>query len=188
MLFPSTKVDTVFNFEVSSPQSFRFTEDGKYMYGVSYYSGVSNVYRVDVASRNISAMSNSLTGLFRPLELSRDSLLAFRFCSDGFRPVKIPNRVCKEVASIQFLGNQTIEKHPVLKDWQLPFADPKKMDLDKIKTGEGKYQANRLLHLNYAYPIVTGYKNFVGLGYAFNLSDPLGFNSVDFNKIGRAHV
>ena len=36
----------VFNFDVASPQSFRYTENGNFLIGSSYYSGVSNVYRV----------------------------------------------------------------------------------------------------------------------------------------------
>lgn len=175
------KTDTIFNFEVSSPQSFRFTEDGKFLYGVSYYSGVSNVFRVSVSDKKISAMSNSLTGLFRPVPVSEDSIFAFRFCSDGFLPVMIPNKPCKEVASIQFLGNQTIEKHPVLRRWQLSQAEAKKINIDSVKTGEGKYRPSGMLRLNHAFPIVVGYKNFVGLGYAFNFADPLGFSSIDFN-------
>lgn len=175
------KTDTVFNFEVSSPQSFRFTDDGKFLFGVSYYSGVSNVYRVRVSDYKISAMSNSLTGLFRPIQINEDSLFALRFCSDGFRPVLIPNRECKNVASIQFLGNQTIEKYPVLKQWQLSQAEAQKINIDSIKTSERKYSSFRLMRLNFAFPIVVGYKNFIGLGYAFNFSDPLGFSNIDFN-------
>ncbi len=175
------KTDTIFNFEVSSPQSFRFSEDGKYLYGVSYYSGVSNVYRVRVSDYKISAMSNALTGFFRPLKISEDSLFAFRFCSDGFRPVMMPNQECKEVPSIQFLGNQTIEKFPILQKWKLSQAEAQKINLDSIKTAERKYSSLRLMRLNFAYPIVVGYKNFAGLGYAFNFSDPLGFSNIDFN-------
>lgn len=175
------KVDTVFNFEVSSPQSFRFTDDGQFLYGVSYYSGVSNIYRVNLSNMDISPMTNSLTGVFRPLVLDDQNIFAFRFCSDGFRPVTIPNKVCKDVSAIEFFGNKTVAKYPILRNWQLSAAEANKINVDSIKTGEGKYKPLQLMRLNYAYPIVVGYKNFIGLGYSFNLGDPLGFNSIDFN-------
>ena len=35
--------------------------------------------------------------------------------------------------------------------------------------------------LNYAYPIVVGYKNNVGVGPKFNFADPFGFRELDFS-------
>jgi hypothetical protein len=174
-------VDTVFNFEVSSPQSFRFTKDGRYLYGCSYYSGVSNVFRVDVATKDIVPISNALTGLFRPLPLDDSKLLAFNFTSQGFQPVYIDSAPIEKVSSIEFLGNVTVEKHPVLKTWELPIATPKEIDIKSLTIDSGKYKPGKLLQLNSAYPIVVGYKNFAGLGYAFNFSDPLSFRTLEFS-------
>lgn len=73
--------DSLFNFTVASPQYFQFTDDGKYLYGSSYYTGVSNVFRVDVETRELAAMSNSITDLFRPTYIDDDRLFAFNFKS-----------------------------------------------------------------------------------------------------------
>lgn len=180
-------IDTVFNFEVSSPQSFRFTEDGKYLYGSSYYSGVSNIFRVDVTTKEITPMSNAVTGLFRPLPVDDEKLFAFNFTADGFQPVYIPNKPVADVASIEFLGNKTIEKFPALKEWELPIATAEQINIEALTIKEGRYRAGRQIRLNSAYPIVTGYKNFVGLGYTINLGDPLNFREFEISASYTPH-
>jgi hypothetical protein len=172
------KADTIYNFEISSPQSFRFTEDGNYSYGCSYYSGVSNIYRVNVGTREILPMSNALTGLFRPLLLDSNKLLAFNFISKGFQPVMLENKVVDQVGSIDFLGNITIEKHPELKMWELPIASAKDLNMDSLTT-RSDYKPDKSFELNAAYPILVGYKNYTGLGYSFEFEDPLGFRSLN---------
>ena len=39
-----------FRFGQTVPESFVFTRDGKYLYGSSYYTGVSNIFRYEVAT------------------------------------------------------------------------------------------------------------------------------------------
>ena len=173
--------DTIFNFEDSSPQSFRFSEDGKYLTGSSYYSGVSNIFKVDLATRDIHVMSNALTGLFRPLIMDEDNIFVFQYSSKGFKPVLIDNRPVDNVAAIEFLGTKTINKYPVLKDWELMIPTQEFMNVEEATIYEGKYQAGSQMRLNYAYPTVVGYKDNVGLGYHFNLSDPFNFKSLDFD-------
>ncbi len=173
--------DTVFNFHVASPQSFRFTDDGKYMYGSSFYTGVSNIFRVEVETKNIIAMSNSITGLFRPTVIDSNTLFAFNFKSKGFQPVLIPNQQVHHVANISFLGNITIEKYPELKDWQIPIARAADIDLDTVITYEGKYKAGKEMKINSGYPIVVGYKDNIGIGYRMNIADPFSFRKLDFS-------
>jgi hypothetical protein len=168
-------IDSVFNFEVSSPQGFRFTEDGKHLYGSSYYSGVSNVFKVDVATKEITPVTNAVTGLFRPLKIDESRLFALHFTSDGFQPVYIPDTSVENVSSIEFLGNATIDKYPQLSDWQLPVRAP-----ETITKGEASYKPWKQMRVNSAYPVVTGYKNFVGAGYTLNVGDPLGFRELEF--------
>ncbi len=175
------KIDTVFNFEISSPQSFRFTDDGKSLYGSSYWSGVSNIYKVDVLSKDITPMSNATTGLFRPIRIDDEKLFAFNFTSDGFQPVYVNNNKVENVTSIQFLGNITIARHPELKDWELPIPTPQEIDMKSLITNEGKYSPWKQIRINSAYPVVTGYKNFVGVGYTINLGDPLNFREFEIS-------
>ena len=171
--------DTVLNFEVASPQGFRFTPDGRYLYGSSYYSGVSNIFRVDISTMRISAMSNALTGFFRPLPLNEEEILVYEFTSDGFVPTVIPNETASGVSSINFLGNITIEDHDVLKDWELPIGTTNEVDLNDYNYREGEYKPGQNLSVNYAYPTLVGYKDKFGLGYKFNISDPINLQEIN---------
>lgn len=173
--------DTVVNLEVSSPQSFRFTDDGKYLYGSSFYTGVSNIFRVEVATKNVIAITNSITGLFRPTVIDSNRLFAFNFKSDGFQPVYIPNRQVRDIANISFLGNITVEKYPVLKSWQLPISSASDLDMQSLITNEGKYKPGKEMKINYGFPIVVGYKNNIGIGYKMNISDPFNFRKLEFS-------
>jgi len=38
--------------------SFTFSKDGKYLYGTSYFSGVSNIFRYEIATKEIEAVTN----------------------------------------------------------------------------------------------------------------------------------
>ena len=66
-----------------------FSPDGKYLYGTSYYTGVSNIYRYEIASGKIDAVTNTETGFFRPVPLSADELFALRYTGRGFVPAII---------------------------------------------------------------------------------------------------
>ncbi len=59
-----------FRFGQCVPESFVFTRDGRYLYGSSYYTGVSNIFRYEVATGKIEAVSNAETGFFRPVPLA----------------------------------------------------------------------------------------------------------------------
>lgn len=174
-------IDTVFNFEVASPQSFRFTNDGQELIGSSYYSGVSNIFKVDMNTMNIKAMSNARTGFFRPLKIDDDKLLVFEFMSNGFRPVMIKNEPVASVSSIEFLGNATVEKYPELIEWELPIATSSEVNLDEVNKVEKEYNPYNELAINYAYPTIVGYKNVFGLGYKFNISDPINFKELNID-------
>ena len=171
----------VFNFEVASPQSFRYSEDGTYLLGSSYYSGVSNIFKVDASTLEIEILSNAMTGYFRPVPMNDEKIFAFKYTSNGFKPVYIPNKAVESVSNIKFLGNETIKKHPELVKWQVKNPDKTNFDLSSINSKMGIYEPKKEVKLSYAYPIVVGYKNNFGVGYKFNFQDPLSTKTVDFS-------
>jgi hypothetical protein len=136
---------------------------------------------VETSTKNIAAMSNSITGLFRPTLMDDQRLFAFNFSSDGFQPVIIPNEQVHNVSNISFLGNITIEKHPVLKEWQLPIPGAADVDMPSLITFEGKYKAGKEMRLDAAFPIVVGYKNNIGIGYTFQFADPFKLKSFNMS-------
>lgn len=168
--------ETIFNFENSLPANFTFYNDGKYLFGSSYYSGVSNIYRYNLETKNIVALSNSETGFFRPTPVSEDSLIVFRYSGDGFSPVMIANDSVQNVSAITFFGNELVKKHPILKDWKA--GSPADVNIDSITVTSGDYSPFKNIGLRSAYPIVEGYKKSVALGLRFDFMDRLGITGV----------
>jgi hypothetical protein len=162
-----------FRFGQSVPESFSFSRDGRYLYGSSYYTGVSNIFRYEVATGEIEALSNAETGLFRPLPLADGRLIVLEYTGEGFVPAIIDAKPLKDVSAISFLGAELIEKYPVLKTWQVP--PPSSVDEEKVITARGPYVPLHQVSLSNAYPVLQGYKNEVGAGYRFNFDDPLNY-------------
>ena len=104
-----------FDFGLAVPEGFVFSPDGRYLFGSSYYTGVSNIFRYELATGEIEAVSNVETGLFRPIPLEDGSLIAFRFSGEGFIPTRIDPEPLEDVGAITFLGQQVIAKHPQLR-------------------------------------------------------------------------
>jgi len=169
--------DTLFNFENTIPANFVFSNDDRYLYGTSYYSGVSNIYRYDFNKNDMDIMSNSETGFFRPIPVSEDSILTFKYTSEGFLPIMIANKPLSKVNAIDYLGEQVVEKHPVLKQWIAP--PPSSIKIDSLITGEEDYNVFKQFGLVSFYPVVQGYKDYFSYGFRFNLSDPIGFQSIN---------
>ncbi len=161
----------------TSPETFVFSPDGSYLLGTSYYTGVSNVFRYDVASRTQTVLTNAETGYFRPMVFSADSLIAFEYSGEGFVPVMLPNRALEDVSAIQYLGQEVVDRHPVVKEWVV--GSPLSVNLDSVGYMTGDYGGLEDIRLQSAYPVAEGYKKFVGLGARVNLADPMQLHSLD---------
>lgn len=161
----------LFDFQYSNPESFVFTPDGSGLVGSSYYSGVSNIYRIDLESGRTVALTNAETGYFRPQVLEDGRLLAFDFTADGFQPVIIEDTAAKRVASIAFLGDEIVRDHPIVRDWLAP--PPSRIDLDEVGYTDSEYDPGLGLQLASAYPIVQGYRGGVAAGVRMDFSDPI---------------
>ena len=48
-----------FDFGSAIPSNFVFSPDGRYLFGSSYYTGVSNVFRFEIATHALEAVSNA---------------------------------------------------------------------------------------------------------------------------------
>lgn len=170
--------DILYDFGKFSPANFVFSEDGKFLFGSSYYSGVSNIYRYDLEKEDISIISNCKTGLFRPTPVNADSVLTFRYTSTGFIPVIIPNRTLEKVNAVKFLGHLISEKHPQVTEWSAP--PPSAIDIDKITSSKGKYKKFKDIRLRSIYPVIEGYKDTRAYGFRVDLSDSIPLNSFNF--------
>ncbi|MGD8440562.1 MAG: hypothetical protein PVG53_08490, partial [Holophagae bacterium] len=156
------------------PSNFVFSPDGRYLYGSTYYTGASNIFRYELATDEFKAVSNTETGLFRPIPLGDDRLIVFRYTGEGFVPAAIDAKPLEDVAPITFLGRQIVEKHPVVKDWIV--GSPMEIDLEEEGVETGDYHGFKDIGIESVYPIVEGYRGSPGIGFRINLSDPLMLN------------
>ncbi len=108
-----------FRFGQSVPESFVFSGDGRYLYGSSYYTGVSNIFRYEVATGDVVAVSNAESGFFRPVPLADGRLLVLAYTAEGFVPATIDPRPIEDVSAITFLGTEIAAKYPVVTTWQV---------------------------------------------------------------------
>jgi len=165
--------DVLYEFEDNSPANFVFSPDGKDVYGTSYYTGVSNVYRINLATKKLEAITNAETGIFRPIPYTEDSLIAFRFTGKGFVPVAIPILPTDDLAPIRYLGQEIVEMHPIVREWKLDPPNPQRINIDSLTVYKGEYEGLGGLGLGSLYPVVQGYKDVYTLGMTATIQDPL---------------
>jgi len=161
----------------STPEGFVFAPDGKTMYGTSYYTGVSNIFRFDIPTQKFDAVSNASTGFFRPIPQPDGSLVAYEYSGQGLQPVRLQPKVQQDLGTIEFLGTKVVNERPELKSWGV--GSPAKIDLDSLIIARSKYNSARRLKLAAMYPIVEGFKGAISPGYFFHFEDPLEFNQIN---------
>lgn len=168
-----------FDFGTFTPQNFNFSADGKFLYGSSYYTGVSNIFRYELATGKTEALSNAETGFFHPIPLADGSMFVFRFSGAGFVAATIDPKPIQDIAPITFLGARLAEEHPVVKTWKL--GSPADIPIDDLTTFRGDYHPFKSIGTESWYPILEGYKDSPALGIRWNLSDPVLFNRFTLN-------
>lgn len=168
-----------FELAPSTPESFVFSPDGKALFGTAYYTGVSNVYRYDLESHAVDAMSNASTGFFRPLPLADGSMVVFDYAGDGFTPSFIVPQVQDSLGTVAFLGTKVIEKWPELRGYAA--GSPARINLDDLITERGKYRPDKERKLAAKYPFVTGYKGDPAFGWHLTFEDPLQFKQLNID-------
>jgi hypothetical protein len=165
------------------PEGFVFSPDNQYLFGSSYYTGVSNIWRYELATEELEIVSNTESGFFRPIPRDDGSLIIFHYTGDGFVPATIQPTPLEDVGAITFLGTETVRKYPVLTEWEA--GSPSDIDLEDLKTSEGTYVPVKNLGLESWFPKVEGYKDSVSLGLKFKFSDPMLLDSL---SIGVGHT
>ena len=165
-----------FNFGVAVPEGFVFSPDGRYLFGSSYYTGISNIFRYEIATGDVEAVSNAETGFFRPVPMQDGRLLVFEYTGQGFKPTIIDPVPLEDLSAIRLFGNEIVKKHPVVRQWTV--GSPADIPFDALVTHRGKYSPMRELGISAGYPVLEGYRDTVALGYHLDLSDPIGLNGL----------
>lgn len=160
----------------STPEGFVFSRDGRSLYGSAYYTGVSNIYRFDIAAQTWAAVSNAATGFFRPMPQEDGSLIVYEYTGDGFAPVRIQPTPLEDLGTVRFLGAEVADRRPVVRTWGA--GSPSRVDLEPLITRRDKYVPSRELQWGAGYPVVEGYKGGLTAGYHLIVEDPMQFNQL----------
>jgi hypothetical protein len=158
-------------FGAAIPSSFVFSPDGRYLFGSTFYTGVSNIFRYEIASRSLEAVSNAETGFFRPLPLPDGRLIVFRYTGEGLLPAEIEARPLADVSAVTLLGQQIAEKHAAVREWKL--GSPAAIPFEAAVVRSGSYRPPGRLGVESFYPVMAGYKDAAAAGVRLNLSDPV---------------
>jgi hypothetical protein len=161
----------------SVPEGFVFSKDGRYLYGSSYYTGVSNIYRYEIASEKLAAVSNAAIGFFRPLPLDDAQLIVLRYSAQGFVPTLIDAKPTEDLSAVTFLGEQVASKYPEVQSWVA--ATPAIIPYESRIVRQGPYRPAQELTLDSLIPIVEGYFNAVAIGANARFSDPIGLDWIN---------
>jgi ribosomal protein L30E len=154
-----------------TPENVSWSSDGKTLYWNAYTNGVSNIYCFNIDDGKVIPLSHTVKGLFRPIELSKDSLFAFEFSIDGFTPVIIHNKKVERLPAINYLGQNILTKSPQVTDWMINLND---YEIEKYKlSNEKTYRSLSNLHLQTFIPVITGFQDRKVLGIFAHITDPL---------------
>jgi hypothetical protein len=177
-----TRFRTVYSLEENTLTQFKFSNDDQYIIGTSYFTGVSNIWRINLNNSAFELLSNTETGFFMPLQLNNDSLFALKFYRDGMIPGTLPINVLGDAKAINYLGNLVHKKYPEVESWALTPASVVKRDSSPVF--DEVYHPLKQMRLANAYPDIAGFKETVALGYRLNWRDPMGLSNVDLFLAG----
>ncbi len=168
---------TLYKSEDNTLTQFRFSDDDRYLIGTSYYTGVSNIWRLSLEDDSFELLSNAETGFFVPQQVSEDSLFVLKFRRDGMQPGIIPMQVLQDANAINYLGNEVVEKSPQVINYSLPSAS--KQYSPSEKTEEAPYFPVRNMAFSNAFPDIAGYKDDIVVGYRMNWSDRTSLSKIN---------
>lgn len=159
-----------------SPENPSWSRDGKFIYWDAYTNGVANIYRYDLTDSSTEVLSNTLTGLFRPIWLNEDSLFAFQFNTEGFQPVIIPSKPVEQLPAINYFGEQIINKYPSLANYLLK-TDSTENDSSGALREKG-YNGVSDLKIQTFVPVISGFQSEKVLGFYTHIADPIYYHNL----------
>lgn len=161
---------------VGSPENPSWSIDGNYIYWNAYTNGVANIFRYNLSNEEITPLTHTLKGLFRPVEISKDSLVAMEFCVDGFTPVKLKIKKAERLPAINYFGQKILDKEPELYNYNLKQAE-EVVDKNKF-TAEEPLSSLDLFSVKTFIPVVSGFQKRIVLGFFTQMNDAMFTNDL----------
>ncbi len=177
---------TIYTLDDANLSQFRFSADDSKLVGCSYYTGVPNIWVLDLAGGEFDLLSNVQTSLFAPYLSSSGSIYALEYGSDGMTPVRFEYKVLEDANSVEFLGQKAYEANPVLAKLSTLEKPLPEIGFGEVYDSVKVYSPFKEIRFQGAYPDISGFTdrqtwNNVTpvLGYHFAFYDPLSLFSVN---------
>ena len=179
-------VQELITWEDSNLGQFRFSLDDRYLIGSSYYTGVSNLWQINLATQEMELLSNTDIGLFAPLEIAPGKLLALEFLRDGMRPVTLDRKVVEDANAIELFGQKAYENNTeALENVGLLREPLPQIQFGDVYNSITPYNVLKEMRFAGAYPIITGFTDAKAwnhvtpvLGYRLMFNDPVGLSTI----------
>lgn len=177
----------------SNLTQFRFSQDDKKLVGTSYYTGVANLWEIDLDEQKDTTdtcepllLSNVRTGLFAPYLMNDGTIYAYEFTHNGMLPVNLRRGIVRDCNAVEMLGQKTYEANPGLGALKTLRKALPKIDFGEVYDSIKVYKPLRELHFQGSYIDISGFTDRKAwnsvtpvLGYHVTLSDPVGFNTLN---------
>lgn len=181
---------TIYKTDDGNIAQCRFTNDDKRLVGTSYYTGVSNIWEVDLNGKGDDAqlLSNVTTGLFAPYLMADGTIYAFEFTRNGMLPVKFQRKVLNDCNAIELLGQKAFEANPQLADVRKLRQSLREVQFGEVYDSITTYRPLREVRFSGAYPDISGFRDNTAwnnvtpvLGYNMAFADPLNLSRLNLS-------
>lgn len=177
---------TLLTLDDSNLSQFRFSADDSKLVGFSYYTGVPDIWSLDLESGEFDLLSNVQTGLFAPYLSSDGTVYALEYRSEGMVPVTFDYKILKDANSVDFLGQKAFEANPVLAELSTLESPLPEISFGEVYDSVKVYNPLKEIKFQGAYPDISGFTDRQAwnnvtpvLGYHLAFYDPLSLFSVN---------
>lgn len=178
--------EVLYTLDDSNLSQFRFSEDDSKLVGFSYYTGVPNIWVLDLANRDFDLLTNVETGMFAPYLTNDSTVYALSFSADGMTPVTFDYRILNDANSVEFLGQKAFMKNPELAELSTVQEKLPEISFGEVYDSITVYNPFKEMKFQGAYPDISGFTDRQAwnnmtpvLGYHLAFYDPLSICSVN---------
>ena len=179
--------ETLYKLDDSNLSQFRFSYDDSKLVGFSYYTGVPNIWTIDLETRDFDLLSNVQSGLFAPYLGKNNRIYALEYGADGMTPVTFDYKVLHDANSIQYLGQKAFLANPGLAELSKTKEKLPEITFGQVYDSIKVYKPLKELKFQGAYPDISGFTDRKAwnnmtpvLGYHLAFYDPLSLCSMNF--------
>lgn len=179
--------DVIKEIDNTSLIHFRFMPGDSTLIGSTNYTGVQNLWQLNVHSGEMDLCSNVETGLFCPVPY-KDSLIALRYEAEGLRPVKLALQSVQDAHAVTLLGQKVFDRNPSLIDLSQVHPATQGEAFAEVYQQIKPFRPLHEMRFSGAYPELTGFRDTQAfnqvspvVGYRFHFQDPIGLSRLSLS-------